>query len=601
MILQALKEYYDRKAADPESGIAPAGFEWKAISFVIVLNPDGMPVSLNPTYEGEGKNRRAKLFLVPQAVEKTSGIAANLLWDNLEYVLGIVQKGKPERVERQHAAFKKRIEDLGDISDSGLLAVKRFLERKNKEELLQCFTDSWRLLLQDRGNLTFQLSGDTCLIMDRQDVKSAIQKMYTTGDEGKRGICLVTGKKERIEQLHTAIKGVYGAQKSGAKIVSFNLDAFKFFGKTQGANAPVGRASAFRYTTALNHLLSKDSKQRMQVGEASTVFWAEKENDLERQFADFFGEPPRDDPDRGVRAVESLFRSIVNGVLITDENKNNRFYVLGLSPNSSRIAIRFWIVGTIPEMGIRIYQHFKDTEIIRPKNSKNYWQKWQSLNAFLAAAANETKYDTNKPNLVYYRGRYFDVKPNLAGDTIRSILEGLPYPETLLQTTIRRVLAEREITYGRAALIKACINRSTRFKNPNIKEELKMSLDEGNTNIGYRLGRLFAALEKIQQEANPGLNATIRDRYYGAASGTPSTVFGNLMRLKNHHLSKLENVGRRIFFEKLLGEIIEGIEAKIAFPTHLNLEDQGRFAIGYYHQMQKFFTKKTDNNDLIND
>lgn len=174
---------------------------------------------------------------------------------------------------------------------------------------------------------------------------------------------------------------------------------------------------------------------------------------------------------------------------------------------------------------------------------------------------------------------------------MRAILGGLPYPQTLLQAAIRRTRAEHDITHARAALIKACINRAARFKNNKQKEELKVSLDETNTNIGYRLGRLFAALEKIQQEASPGINATIRDRCYGAASSTPVTVFGNLMRLKNHHLAKLENVGRKITFEKLLGEILSGIGD---FPPHLALADQGRFAIGYYHQMQGFYTKKSE-------
>ena len=586
MILQALKEYYDRKAADPESQMAPPGFEWKEIPFVIVLKPDGAPVSLNPTYEGEGKKRRAKRFLVPQAVKKTSGIAANLLWDNLEYVLGIVLKSKPERVVEQHSAFKKRIDDLGNFADDGLSAVKKFVERNNKEELLQCFGDVWKQLRKEGGNITFHLAGDSAIILERPNIKSAILEVSAVHNEDNRSICLVTGQNEVIERLHPAIKGVYGAQTSGSNIVSFNLDAFKSFGKDQGANAPVGKTAAFAYTTALNHLLAKDSKQRMQVGDASTVFWAEKANDLEQQIADFFGEPPKNDPDRGVRAVESLFKSLESGSFLADENQKNRFYVLGLSPNASRIAIRFWIVDTVAGMASKIKLHFDDLRIVHRPRDKDVF----SLFRLLVSTAAQGKAD--------------NIPPNLTGDTMRSILEGLPYPKTLLQAVIRRIKAEQSsknkntgkqlenVTYIRAALIKAGVNRLTRFKNPNIKEELKMSLDENNTNIGYRLGRLFATLEKIQQEANPGINATIRDRFYGAASGTPVAVFGNLMRLKNHHLSKLESAGRRVFFEKLLGQIIDGVEARIAFPTHLSLEDQGRFAIGYYHQIQDFFTKK---------
>lgn len=573
MIIQALSDYYYRKSADPKSKMAPPGFEWKEIPYIIVLNPDGVPININVTYEGEGRKRRAKRFLIPQAVKKTSGIASNLLWDNPEYVLGVPLKGKPARVKEQHEAFIKKIDELGKHVDEGVSAVKHFLKMENKVEILQKVSDIWQQLIEDGGNITFQLAGDNFTVPERPAIQSLISDSIASTKSDSGSICIVTGKKEEFERLHPAIKGVYGAQTAGANIVSFNLDAFKSYGKIQGQNAPIGKKTVFAYTTALNHLLAKDSKQRIQVGDASTVFWAEKESDLEKQIPDLFGEPPKDDPDRGVRAVESLFRSIENGTYIADTKGKNNFYILGLSPNASRIAIRFWIVDTVSGMAGKISQHFTDLQIIHGPKDKNIL----SLFRLLVSTA--------------IQGKAENIPPNIAGDTMRSILQGLPYPYSLLQAIIQRIRAEHDITYPRAALIKACINRSTRFRNPNIKEELPMSLDENNTNIGYRLGRLFAALEKIQQEANPGINATIRDRFYGAASGTPSTVFGNLMRLKNHHLSKFENIGRKIFFENLIGQILDGIEAQTAFPPHLSLEDQGRFAIGYYHQVQNFFTK----------
>lgn len=590
MILQALKEYYDRKVGDPSSEMAPPGFEWKEIPFIIVLKPDGTPISIDQTYEGEGKKRRAKSFLVTQAVKKTSGIAANLFWDNPEYVLGISFKGKAERVAKQHDAFKRRIDELGGVIDDGYAAVKTFLSNADKEQMLQKFGEAWAILQKESGNLTFRLAGDNAIVLERPAIKSAIVAAYANKADDDRGLCLVTGKSEPIERLHAPIKGVYGAQTSGANIVSTNnkmsngtnggnTPAFASFGKQQGYNSPVGKSSAFAYTTALNHLLGKDSKQRMQVGDASTVFWADKTASFEQQFADFFGEPPKDDPDRGLRAVESLFKSIDTGAFHTDDDDKIRFYVLGLSPNASRIAIRFWIADTVAAMAGRIRQHFEDLRITHGPKERDFF----SLFRLLVSTSVQGKAD--------------NIPPNLAGATMRSILQGLPYPQTLLQAAIRRLRAEHAVTYTRAALIKACINRSIRFKNTNKKEELKMRLDENNANIGYRLGRLFAALEKIQQEANPGINATIRDKFYGAASGTPVTVFGNLMRLKNHHLAKLENPGRRVFFEKLLGRIIDGVDAKSAFPPHLSLEDQGRFAIGYYHQMQDFYTSKKDKNE----
>lgn len=571
MILQALKEYYDRKPDLPR-----AGFEMKEIPFVLVLSRDGTPVGLNETYEGEAKARRAKRYLVPQTVKRAVNIAANLLWDNPEYVLGVPLKGRPERVVKQHAAFSQRIEDLGLMSDEGLAAVRSFLSKPDKIEALKAFGNSWEELQKTGANLSFQLVGQTGLIVEQPSVRKAVATAVAGTAKGK-GICLVTGETETLERLHTAIKGVWGAQSSGANIVSFNLDAFRSFNKQQGANAPVGKPAAFAYTTALNQLLGKDSKQRMQVGDASTIFWSQKPSQLEEQIVDFFGEPPKDDPDRNSRAVASLFQSVHTGAF-SSQDDDTRFYVLGLAPNASRVAVRFWIVDTVAGMSGKICRHFEDTRIVHGARDKH------TLPLFRLLVSTATQ------------GKSENILPNLGGDVMRAILEGLPYPQILLQAVIRRIRAEHEITYPRAALIKACVNRSTRFNNPDQKEELRVTLDLTNNSIGYRLGRLFATLERIQmrkftQKGGKEPNSTIRDKYYGSASGTPVAVFGTLIRLSKHHLANLDNVGERVNFEKLLGEIMCGIND---FPSYLQLDDQGRFAIGYYHQMQDFFAKKND-------
>ena len=566
MILQALKEYYDRKPELPR-----IGFELKDIPFVIVLDDDGVPVGLNETADGQGRARRAKSFLVPQAVKRSVGIVANTLWDNPEYVLGVSLKGNAERAAEQHAAFQRNIAHLGDIPDAGLASVRKFLAREDKVSLLEAFSESWQKLIETGANVTFQLAGETRIVLESPNVQAALRVARSSGGKGET-LCLVSGAEDDLERLHAAIKGVWGAQTSGANIVSFNQAAFRSFGKDQGANSPIGKAAAFAYTTALNHLLGKGSRQRMQVGDTSTVFWSSRETHFESDVADFFGEPPKDDPDRGTRAVEGLFKSVQTGAF-SAEDRNTKFYVLGLAPNASRIAIRFWISDTIPSMAAKFCQHFEDIKIVHGPRDRDTL----SLFRLLVSTA--------------VLGKSENIAPNVAGETMRSVLAGLPYPQTLLQAAIRRIRAEHEVTHPRAALIKACLNRSLRFNNPQEKEEMKVSLDASNLNSGYRLGRLFATLEKIQAEASPGINATIRDKFYGAASSTPVTVFGSLMRLKNHHLAKLENPGRRVNFEKLIGEIVEGIGD---FPPHLRIEDQGRFAIGYYHQMQAFFTKKTE-------
>jgi CRISPR-associated protein Csd1 len=578
MILQELARYYERKTDDPDTALAPEGFEQKEIPFVIVLNNVGQFVQIDDTRTPDGKKKRARSFLVPQSVKRAVNISANLLWDTAEYVLGIDTRGKPDRVALQHAAFVERLAEL-PADDEGVQAVRAFLANVQLEQLEQ--SPSWEEIRTANPNLTFQLVSDTELVCERSAIVETLcanaANMGAESSGGSRGICLISGQDADIQRLHPSIKGVWGAQSSGANIVSFNLRAFESYGKEQkqGENAPVGKHAAFAYTTALNHLLGKDSKQRIQVGDASTVFWASAENFLEDSFASLLGEPPKDDPDSGTRAVKALYESVKQGSLnVSDET--TQFFVLGLAPNAARISIRFWLTGTVREFSHRIVEHFNDIAI----NHAPYDPPYPSLFRLLASTA--------------LQGKAENIPPNLGGDTMRAILSGLPYPETLLLSALRRIRAEREVNYPRAALIKACINRKTRRDNPDSKEDLQVSLDLANTNVGYRLGRLFAALEKVQEEASPGLNATIRDRFYGAASSTPVTVFSNLMKLSKHHLAKIENRGRAVNLEKLIGEIVEALNGNEGFTAHLSIADQGRFAIGYYHQKQAFYARKSE-------
>ncbi|NLW46972.1 MAG: type I-C CRISPR-associated protein Cas8c/Csd1 [Firmicutes bacterium] len=568
MILQALKEYYDRKAADPDSDIAPEGWERKEIPFIIVLDHDGNLIQIEDTRESEGKKKRAKTFLVPQAVKKTSGIAANLLWDVAGYVFGVDNKGNRERALNQKKAFINRLtNELGDIKV--VQTIVNFLNNVTEDRLLK--ESCWEEIVETNPNLSFRMNTDSHLVCQDPDVISKISLNAKNTVDDNVGVCLMTGKNAKIKVLHTSIKGVYGAQSAGANIVSFNLDAFKSYGKVQGLNAPVGTEAEFSYTTALNTLLGKDSKQRLSIGDASTVFWSEKQTSFESDFSFFFKEPDKDNPDAGTERVKALFESVNSGAY-RDDDSNTRFYILGLSPNAARIAIRFWHFGTISEYATRIRQYFEDFSIIKPPKEPKYYSIWRIL-------VNIATQDKSE-----------NIPPNLAGEFMRSILDGAPYPATLLQAALRRIRSDtvNRVKPVRAALIKAYLNRYYRFyPNQNIKE-VKMELDVSQPSIGYQLGRLFATLEKIQEEANPGINATIRERFYGTACTTPVTVFTNLLRLKNHHLAKMDNRGRVVNFERLLGEIMGNLND---FPAHLDLHEQGRFAIGYYHQRQAFFTK----------
>lgn len=570
MILQALNDYYRRKQAepDPKNRLPAFGLEEKEIPFILEIDTEGRLTNLVDTRSGTGKKKSAQRFLVPQGVKKTSGVAANLLWDTAEYVLGVDTRGKPGRVAEQHAAFRTRIEALPEDvrQDLGIRAVLAFLDSKPLEALQRL--PVWAEIIAQNPLLTFRLHGDVELICQRRTVIATA--LQTQEGDQTDGICLVTGEKSPIERLHPAIKGVWGAQTSGANIVSFNLDAFTSYNKSQGANAPVGKPAAFAYTTALNHLLTSE-RQSIQVGDTSTVFWAEAPHDLEALVPDLFGEPPKDDPGRGVEALKALYQSVASGKFAIGEAQT-RFHVLGLAPNAARIAVRFWETATAIELAARIKRHFEDIRVARAPHDPEHL----SLFRLLTACAVQGKAD--------------NIPPKLGGEILRAILEDLPYPATWLTAAVQRCRAEQKVTYPRAAAIKACLNRAIRHANrdPTHQErEFQAMLDTTRPDPAYRLGRLFATLEKIQEEASPGLNATIRDRYYGAASSTPVAVFTTLLRLKNHHLGKL-SPGRAVQMEKLLGEIMDGLAD---FPRHLSLPEQGRFALGYYHQRQTFFTK----------
>lgn len=575
MILQALVGYYRRKAASDANAIAPEGWIRRPVDYFVVLSPEGRCIDIADNASQEGNRRVAKEELVPsigkQSLKHTnSGKDANLLWDSAAFTLGYGDKGR-----QKQECFLAEIDNwFPDVGDEALTALRSFLRSTREEGVLGEILNRFNLreVFEKREPvIAFRWQPDGAVpIHHRHTLMALYEQRRTRLREGAvLGNCLVSGDQNvPIALNETVIKGVREAQTAGANIVSFNKRAFESYGKREraGENSPIGSSASFAYTAALNQLLRFDSPQKLQVGDATTVFWADHDSSLESDFAAFFDEPRKDaaDPDRGTRAVAALLESAKQGVGPVLDNQT-RFFVLGLAPNAARIAIRFWQAGTVAEMATRIVRHFDAIKIDEPKNPS-----FLSLRLLLRATA--------QPSEKWPGGDPEKVPPNLGGELMRAILEGSSYPETLFHGAIRRIRAEREITYPRAAILKACLNRK---RSPNEKE-ITVSLDFANINPGYRLGRLFAVLEQVQKEANPRINATIRDRYYGAFSAVPSSVFSTLMRLKNHHLAKLGNPGRRVNLEKLIGEIVDGLPPSL--PSNLSLADQGRFAIGYYHQ-----------------
>ena len=592
MILQALKEYYDRKAADPASDIAPEGFEKKEIPFIVVIKPNGEFVNLKSTKEEPGTRKQ---FMLPRSKPRSGGTSYQttfLLWDHIGYLFG-VPESDPKSI-KQHETWLNALKTLPDNlqQDEGVKAIKLFYEKGGISDVKK--HPVWSECLRMRScNMTFGLVDDVepipCRKIIQDHVRSTVledEKIENVENEQRSdkifANCLITGEYKEIARIH----GRTPIDKDTKSLVAFQKNSgYDSYGKEQCLNAPVSKSAEFAYTTGLNTLL-KSKEQRIRVGDATAVFWSEKSSALEKDTFYFFSEPPKDDPDRNTEAVKALYASIWNGTYVVPD-ENQRFYVLGLSPNAARIAVRFWHVATVAEMGTRFKQHIDDLSITHSAKIDSALP----MDRLLRSIAAQNKYE--------------NIPPNLAGEVMRSILQGLPYPVTLLQAAIRRNYAEQakknkktgkpepNVPYERAALIKACLNRALRFNNQNNEKEITMCLDPENTNIGYRLGRLFAVLEKIQMEANPGLNATIRDRFFSAASSTPITVFATLIRLSSHHLSKLEKNSPGLFKirKQMLGEIMCPIKD---FPAHLTLENQGRFALGYYHQSQDLWTKKTN-------
>jgi len=564
MILQALYDYYQRKAASDVSSVAPEGLEKKEIPFVIVIDAEGNLNSIQSTKQIDGRKKSFKEFLVPKSAKKSSGIVSNLLWENAEYALGIHKDSKS--VARHQAFIDKINTELSHVQNNyELEALKKFLTN-NPVAQLEKYSDQEVVneIKNTSPNIVFKVIGsefDSICSALRSYVKTEISSIDSA-------FCLITGNKEPIARLHSAIKGVRNAQTAGAALVSFNSDAYCSYGKKQNFNAQVSEKAAETYTKALNMLLARDSKSKANTGDSTVVFWADKQTEFENEFSQFFDEKETDDPDRNSRAVKNLYNSLHTGKF--NDQEENRFYLLGLAPNAARIAVRFWKMGTVKDFAEKIKLHFDDLEIVKGEKDKDYFALGQLLRTTALEYKNE------------------NIPPNLAGDMVRAIIEGLPYPAMLLNNCINRIRAERHITRIRAAILKAYLNRQIRFYNKQEKE-LLMSLDYENTSQGYRLGRLFAVLEKIQEEAQPGINATIRDRFYSSASSCPSSVFPLLLRLKNAHLVKL-NPGNKTNKEKEIGEIMDGLNP--IMPAHLNLNEQATFAVGYYHQRQSFFAKK---------
>lgn len=580
MILQSLCEYYERK----QDQLPSFGFEEKAIPFIIIINKQGEFIQLEENSDREDSKVVDRIVRVPKASGRSGAKSyetAYCLWDHYGYIAAQPKLAKPTDTptakaladaKKQHTSFKKQVNELSQAlpEDEGVQAVKLFLNSAAEIEKLKA-DDTWQACLKKKGcNLTFRLVGETALVCQSHAVIEWVKQRPLADADVSNGFCLLTGTEGKVVRLHDAISGV---NQKPAPLAAINEAAYNSYGKTKGFNFPVSAKAAFKYATALNHLLRKASPSKFRIAETSYVCWSEKKNALEELVPNFFSDTS-DDPDKNSAAVKALFSSIHNGAYLGGDGRD-RFFVLGLAPNSARIVIRYWRTGTIADFSEKIALWFSDIEITGQEH-----HGYPPLKKLLRATALQYKDD--------------NIPANLPASVIEAVLSGWRLPETFLHATLRRIKAELgHVTHSRACIIKAYLNRKYRFSQSSQKE-LTVSLDKEDKRIGYRLGRLFAVLEKLQLDAQPGIKATIRDRYYSSASSTPKTVFGTLIRLSSHHLKKLEKPSYRTAVEKNIQEIMEHMTE---FPSHLNLEQQGLFAIGYYHQKPALYisTKNTKN------
>lgn len=581
MILQSLCEYYGILAHKEDTPLPLSGYSRVRVAFVLEITPWGELVNvldLRPQEDG----RSAPMMLVPQQVIK-SGIAPlpNFLCDNGKFCLGVGPGGA-----QRFGAFKEHnTRLLRDVEAPEARAVCAFLKRHRPETAgeIECVKNFMPDIVS--GAAVFRLNTMTAYVHQNGAIRAKWEAhLAEKNQEAPRMQCLITGETLPICRLHQKIKGVRDGQSAGSPIVCFNSSAFYSYGKSSGDIAPVSQEAAFQYGSVLNYMLSEE-RYKTQVGDATTVFWASSDVETYVDLAGaVFGAPFAKKAGDGGRVQDAAAEEDIKGLLMAvlqgrdirelKLDPDTRFYILGLSPNAGRVSVRFFFNTTFGDFIANIRRHYDDMRIT---GLPEQVPVWSILRETVSAKASE-----KKPS------------PVLSGGLMAAVLEGAPYPVTLYQSVLNRVRTEHErnsFNPIRAAIIKAFLVRQERLSPQNkYQEVLTVSLNESSESVPYRLGRLFAVLEKAQRDAIKNINATIKDKYFATAASAPAAVFPNLIRLAQNHFAKSEYRTN----ERLAGEILDGIlfDGEKAFPKHLTFEEQGVFMLGYYHQNRALWAKK---------
>lgn len=592
MILQSLVKYYELLANDEESDIPKLGYCKANISYAANLSLEGELLNIIPMKIGAQRGK--KIVEVPQSMEvpeqekKSSGIKSNFLCENSSYVFGIDDKGKPERARECFKAFKQlHTNVLQNVSNTAAKVVINFVNNWDVDKAMEhpALAEYLGEILAG-GNFVFKINGGE-FVHQNKEVRQAWEKYKSNSDNAIVMQCLVTGKNSSIARLHPSIKGVRGAQTAGGSLVSFNSSAYESYGRDeqQGLNAPVSEYAAFAYSTVLNYLLA-DNSHKIYLGDATIVFWAESPKKIYQDFMSLYlngGVANNDESlvndEVAAGEVRAVLKKIAQGKPIDElsdvfDEKTN-FHILAISPNAARLAVRFFISNSFGEFVKKIAMHYQDLRI-----EKQYTTEPDAVPVWRILSETVSPKATDKA-----------AAPLLAGAVLKAIITGSQYPLSLYNSIMIRIKAERDINYYKASILKGYLSRNTN----KFKEVLTMSLNEQSDNKAYNFGRLFAVLEKVQKEANPGINSTIKDRYFTSACATPASVFPVLLRLSQHHISKAQY---GYTSDKKIADILEKLDIENnPFPSNLSLNEQGVFVLGYYHQRNAFYQKNNNESE----
>lgn len=579
MLLQSLVKLYEAWVDKGE--IEKLGWNPVKISYGISLDEEGNVDEIIhlKTNAPKGNKEIPSLISLPMPVKRSVGVASNFLYDNATYVFGYDNSNKPDRAKQCFDCFRSVDNKVLENSDDEFSTViKKFLQKdysefENLSDLLtelNCTETTVDDILNKGANLLLMPLGK--FPTDSKAICESWNSYYEHSDAPK-GVCLVTGKDDHIAKLHPVIKNIRGAQAAGASLVSFNATAFNSYGKENGYNAPVSEYAAFAYTSALNKLVS-DNDHRIFAGDTTVVCWTE---DGESAYQDVFAGIFNSDDEVKQKDLRNTIVSIVNGNEVKWEgiplNPSNNFYILGISPNSARLSVRFFIQNTFGKVMENLLKNQQRMEMVKPGFEKfNYIPLWRILGETVNKKSRDKK-----------------CKPHLAGDVLNSIINDYNYPSTLYYGILGRISAEQNINWVKASVLKAYLLKNYDSK---YKEEITVDYNENINNKAYLLGVLFSNLEEIQNTANPGIKSTIRDRYFTAASSTPSRVFPILIDLAQNHIKKIPNVGAKVNCQKMLTKTMAKLGDK--FPNRLKLDEKGMFQLGYYQRTQERFTGKED-------